>query len=48
MKYWQGWNEGKASIKKQQTINRKKQKSDLDNAKKGNWQNKFKKAMKTH
>ena len=43
---WQGCNEGKASTKKQRTINSKKQKSDPDNADKGNWKNKFKKATK--
>ena len=43
---WQGSNEGKASIKKQRTIDSKKRRSDQDNAKKGNWQKKFKKSIK--
>ena len=44
---WKGSNEGKASIKKQRTINSKKQKSDLENVDKGNWRKKFKKSIKT-
>ena len=42
-----GSNEGKASIKKQRTINSKKRKSDLENVDKGNWRKKFKKSIKT-
>ena len=43
----QGSNEGKASIKKQRTINSKKQKNDPDNADKENWQKKSMKAINT-
>ena len=43
----QGSNEGKVYINKQQNINSKKQKIHPDSSDKGNWQNKFKKSIKT-